>query len=98
MNSEALHKRFLKAFEAANKMEDIDIPIDLRLRFYAYYKQATISTRGFYNPQDPVEIRNAFKMNALLQVKDLSQDEAKLCYIDLVNETINKYNVNIKPV
>ena len=34
-------------------------------------------------------------MNAILQVKDLSPDEAKLAYIDLVNETIIKYKVDI---
>ena len=96
-SSDALHKRFLKAFDAANQME-IDIPIDLRLQFYAYYKQATINTSSIYNPNDPVELRNAFKLNALLQVKQLSRDEAKQRYIDLVNETIKKYNLNINTI
>lgn len=94
-NSEKLHKRFLKAFEAANSMNDIMIPIDLRLQFYAYYKQATINSSTFYSPNDPDQIRNAFKMNAILQVKDLTPDDAKLAYIELVNETIKKYNVNL---
>lgn len=98
MSSDELHKRFLRAFDAANAMDNIDIPIDLRLQFYAYYKQATVNTLGFYNPNDPVEIRNAFKLNAILQVRNLSQDEAKLAYVNLVNETIKKYNVNIKPI
>lgn len=93
-----IHDRFLKAFEAANSMGDIDIPIDLRLRFYAFYKQATIQTLNSYNPNDPVEIRNAFKINAILQVKNLSQDEAKLAYIKLVNDTIQKYKLNIKSI
>lgn len=97
-NTEKIHKRFLKAFDAANTMEDIEIPIDLRLQFYAYYKQATINASSFYSPNDPDQIRNAFKMNAILQVKDMSADEAKLAYIDLVNQTIKKYNVNIKLV
>lgn len=96
MNStDALHNRFLKAFEAANTMDDILIPIDLRLQFYAYYKQATINSSNFYSPNDPDQIRNAFKMNAILQVKDMSPDQAKIAYIDLVNETIKKYNVGI---
>lgn len=90
-----LHSRFLKAFDAANAMDEILIPIDLRLQFYAYYKQATINSSHFYSPNDPDQIRNAFKMNAILQVKDLSPDEAKLAYIDLVNETIIKYKVDI---
>lgn len=97
-NTDKIHERFLKAFDAANTMEDIEIPIDLRLQFYAYYKQATIHATSFYSPNDPDQIRNAFKMNAILQVKDMSAEEAKLAYIDLVNQTIKKYNVNIKPV
>lgn len=94
-NTKELHNRFLKAFDAANSMDDILIPIDLRLQFYAYYKQATINSSSFYSPNDPDQIRNAFKMNAILQVKSMTPDEAKLAYIDLVNETINKYNVEI---
>ncbi|MGB0896472.1 MAG: acyl-CoA-binding protein [Flavobacteriaceae bacterium] len=94
-NTDALHIRFLKAFDAANTMDDILIPIDLRLQFYAYYKQATINSSSFYSPNDPDQIRNAFKMNAILQVKDMTPDEAKQAYIDLVNATIIKYNVSI---
>ncbi len=89
-----LHTRFLKAFDAANKMDDIEIPIDLRLQFYAFYKQASANT-NFYRTSDPDMIRSAFKMNAILQVNNLTIDEAKLAYINLVNETITKYNVAI---
>ncbi len=90
MSKNKLHLRFLKAFDAANAMDNVNIPVDLRLQFYAYYKQATLNSLNSYNPNDPIEIRNAFKMNAILQVKDLSQDEAKLAYINLVNDTIKK--------
>ena len=34
-------------------------------------------------------------MNAMLQVQNLTADESKLAYIELVNETIKKYNVDI---
>lgn len=92
--TDELHNRFLKAFEAANAMDDILIPVDLRLQFYAYYKQATINSSSFYSPNDPDQIRNAFKMNAILQVKDMTPDDAKIAYINLVNETIEKYKVD----
>lgn len=95
-NTDALHIRFLKAFEVANTMDDILIPIDLRLQFYAFYKQATVSTSAFYSSNDPDQIRNAFKMNAMLQVQNLSIDEAKIAYIELVNSTIKKYNIDIE--
>ena len=97
-NNEELHNRFLKAYETSYAMENVAIPIDLRLQFYAYYKQATISNQMFYNPQDPDHIRNAFKMNALLQVKHLTSEEAKLAYIELVNQTIKNYNLDLEPV
>ena len=95
-NTDTLHTRFLKAFEAANSMDEILIPIDLRLQFYAYYKQATVNSSAFYSSNDPDQIRNAFKMNAMLQVRNLSIEDAKIAYIELVNNTIKKYNVDIE--
>ena len=35
-------------------------------------------------------------MNAMLQVRNLSIDDAKLAYIELVNDTIKKYKVDIE--
>jgi len=32
----------------------------------------------------------------MLQVRNMSIDEAKLAYIELVNDTIKKYNVDIE--
>lgn len=95
-NTGNLHKRFLKAFDAANSMDNIHIPIDVRLQFYAYYKQATTNNSMFYSSNDPDQVRNAFKMNAMLQVRNMPIDEAKLAYIKLVNDTIKKYNVDIE--
>ena len=45
---------------------------------------------------DMTSIRNAFKMNALLQVKNLSSDEAKIAYIELVNKTIKEYKLDLE--
>ncbi|MDP2059136.1 MAG: acyl-CoA-binding protein, partial [Flavobacteriaceae bacterium] len=42
----------------------------------------------FYNPSGENELRNAFKINALFQVKDISQNEAKKKYIELVEKYI----------
>lgn len=57
-------------------------PADLLLRLYAYYKKATNDYSG---PRSKKPIINAFKTNALFQIKSVSQDEAKRIYIDLVN-------------
>ena len=87
MTDEELHIYFLKAIEAADAT-DIVLPTDIKLRFYAHYKRA-IEDTGFYRPSDKVELRNAFKINALFQVKRLSKKEAKLKYIELVKTYLN---------
>lgn len=57
-------------------------PADFLLRLYAYYKKAT---NDYGRPSSSKPIINAFKTNALFQVQDVSEDEAKRLYIDLVN-------------
>ena len=65
-------------------------PPDLMLHFYAYYKKAT-EKNGFYiPPSENGDLRSAFKINALIQVKDLSKEEAQQKYIDLVEEHIGE--------
>lgn len=82
MTDKELHTFFLKAVDIANAT-DIVLPTDVKLRFYAHYKRA-VEDSGFYRPSDKVELRNAFKINALFQVKRLTKKEAKLKYIELV--------------
>jgi acyl-CoA-binding protein len=81
-----LDKKFEKAFKIASKMTE-KLPPDTMLQFYAYYKQATINT-PFYLPSGDNEMKNAFKLNAWFQVNQLTPDEAKKKYIELVE----KYN------
>jgi acyl-CoA-binding protein len=57
-------------------------PADTLLKLYAYYKKAT---NNFSKPKSKEPIINAFKTNALFQAKDISQNEAKQSYIDLVD-------------
>lgn len=88
MENEAIHKKFLEALEIANNT-DVLLPVDVKLKFYAYYKQSTEST-GLYQPSDEIQMRNSFKINAILQVQHLSKDEAKQKYIELVSRYLNK--------
>ncbi|MFD1063905.1 acyl-CoA-binding protein [Winogradskyella litorisediminis] len=72
-------------FEAAVKRvndHQHPFPADFLLRLYAYYKKAT---NDYGRPSSKKQIINAFKTNALFQVKDITEDEAKRQYIDLVN-------------
>ena len=86
MTPEEVDMEFRKAYELASKTRK-KFPPDIMLQFYAYYKQAT-ETEGIYTPSDSDEVRNAFKLNALLQVRGISILEAKERYIELVNKYI----------
>ena len=86
MTEEELNIAFDKAFERASNTK-IQLPPDIMLHLYAYYKHA-IHTESFYTPSGNSELRNAFKLNALFQIKDLSRKDAKLKYIELVNKHI----------
>lgn len=81
MTSEELDIEFRDAVERINNFTE-PFPADLLLRLYAYYKKAT---NDYGRPSSSKPIINAFKTNALFQVKDVTQDEAKRIYIDLVN-------------
>ncbi len=80
MTSEELDIEFREAVEQINNFTE-PFPADFLLRLYAYYKKAT---DDYGRPSSRKPIINAFKTNALFQVKDVTQDEAKRIYIDLV--------------
>lgn len=81
MDKSALDIEFEDAVERINSFTE-PYPADFLLRLYAYYKKAT---NNYERPSSSKPIINAFKTNALFQVKDVTQDEAKQIYIDLVN-------------
>lgn len=81
MTSEELDKQFEEAVERINSFTE-PFPADFLLRLYAYYKKAS---NNYERPSSGKPIINAFKTNALFQIQDVSQDEAKKIYIELVN-------------
>ncbi len=81
MTPEELDIAFNDAVNRINNHTE-PFPADFLLRLYAYYKKATNNYSG---PGSKKPIINAFKTNALFQVKDVGQEEAKQAYIDLVN-------------
>ncbi|WP_459211191.1 acyl-CoA-binding protein [Aquimarina rhabdastrellae] len=86
MTEEELNIAFENAFKRASATK-IQLAPDIMLHFYAYYKHATYN-QGLHTPSGSNEVRNAFKLNALFQIKNLSPREAKLKYIALVNKYI----------
>lgn len=86
--TEVSDQKFNKAYEMACKT-DKKFPPDIMLHFYAYYKRAT-HQNGFYSPGNEEDVRNGFKANALLQVKDMSQTEARNKYVQMVEKYIGE--------
>lgn len=83
------NSKFLKAYDMASSTTQ-QFPPDVLLHFYALYKRAT-EQNGFYiPPTNKGDLRSAFKINALVQVKSLSKEEAKKRYIEMVEEHIGK--------
>jgi len=81
-----LNKEFEEAVIKINSHTD-SFPADVLLRLYAYYKHAT-GNQG-QSPTSRKPLINAFKTNALFQIRGLSRKEAKQKYIKAVNEYFN---------
>lgn len=88
MTDEELNIAFHKAYIKASNTK-IQLPPDIMLHLYAYYKHAKYS-EGLHTPSGDSELKNAFKLNALLQVRNLSKREAMKKYIDTVNKYISE--------
>jgi acyl-CoA-binding protein len=80
MTSDELNIEFETAVGRVNEHKE-PFPADFLLRLYAYYKKAT---NNYGRPSSKKPIINAFKTNALFQVQNISKDEAKQEYINLV--------------
>ncbi|MEE3999487.1 acyl-CoA-binding protein [Tenacibaculum sp. FZY0031] len=80
-----LDSKFQEAYKIASDLEE-KLPADVMLRLYAYYKQAVKGDRFTFN--DNSDLRNAFKFNAWMQLRGMSERKAKKEYIKLVNSII----------
>ncbi|WP_034044404.1 acyl-CoA-binding protein [Wocania ichthyoenteri] len=81
MSNSELDIEFLDAVNRVNAHTD-PFPADTLLKLYAYYKRAT---NDYGKPRSKKPIINAFKTNALFQTENITEDEAKQEYINLVN-------------
>jgi len=88
MSGKDLDTRFREAVEIASHMTQAELPQDVQLRLYAYYKQATAGSVEYNNTN--YDLRNAFKTNAWMQISHLSADEAKESYIEIINSLHKK--------
>jgi acyl-CoA-binding protein len=84
-----LESRFAEAVEIASHMSQADLPQDVQLRLYAYYKQATSGTPSTNYTSDS-DLRNAFKTNAWMQISHIAPDDAKEMYIEAIHSLSKK--------
>ncbi|QED36291.1 acyl-CoA-binding protein [Antarcticibacterium arcticum] len=80
--------RFSRAYEMACTT-NLKFAPDIMLHFYAYYKKAT-HQNGIYRPANEEDLRNGFKANALLQVENLTREEARKKYVEMVEKHIGE--------
>ena len=76
---------FRAAFSEVSKLKEAVAP-DIMLKFYAYNKLANFV--GNSPHYDKLDVRNAFKINAWMQIKDMSSEDAKHEYIKLAKSII----------
>lgn len=72
---------------------DRKFPPDVMLQFYAYYKKGKKGSEGneIYTPaRSQQDVLNGFKANALLQVENLTPQEAREKYIQMVEKYIGE--------
>ena len=84
---------FDEAFENAQLVPQDSVPTDQQLVLYGLYKQATSGNAHNTMYQNPQDIINAFKLNAWMQVKHLSIEEAKRQYIAIINQLMIERNI-----
>ncbi len=80
MDKKVLHREFEEAFRRVSNSSQ-EFPPDVLLQFYALYKQAT-QKNTFSHNEGEHELVSAFKINALLQVKSMTEDEAMEAYVE----------------
>lgn len=94
MSSKDLDTLFDEAFENANLVPKESVPQNVQLVLYGLYKHAISGRINASSSNDnndlSEDLRNAFKLNAWMQVKHLTTEEAKQRYIDIINELMRE--------
>jgi len=81
-----LDKRFKEAFDRISKLRKAIAP-DIMLKFYAYNKQANFGNK--FSSNNELDVRNAFKFNAWIQLNGMQPEVAKQEYINLAKIVLN---------
>lgn len=87
MTNHDLDSRFKQAVLKATEMTQASLPQDVQLRLYAFYKQATFGHVDLHQIATH-HLRDAFKINAWMQISHLTADQAKEYYIEIINAIV----------
>jgi acyl-CoA-binding protein len=84
---ESIDIQFQDAYKTVSSLSQDQFAPDIMLKLYAYYKQATY---GDNNPEfietNELDLRNGFKLNAWIQLRGMSIENAKIEYIKIVKK------------
>ena len=94
MDKEKINSLFEKAVNHLNNTDEKTLNVDnnTKLKFYKYYKQATV---GNCNTTQPslFDFKNKAKWEAWNSLKDMSSDKAKCLYITLLQSVDKTFTV-----
>ncbi len=93
MNEKDLNILFDQAFANAQLIPQDSVPQDMQLVLYGLYKQATSQSTNQVYVQNPQDLRNAFKYNAWMQQKHVTPEDAKMQYIEIINQLLKERNI-----
>lgn len=93
MNEKDLNILFDQAFANAQLIPQNSVPQDMQLVLYGLYKQATSQSTNQVYVQNPQDLRNAFKYNAWMQQKHVTPEDAKMQYIEIINQLLKERNI-----
>lgn len=91
LTGEELDLAFKKAYKTVSET-DYRFKQDTLLYFYAFYKHATkeFNLEYKHHPNNDEQLVNAFKMNALFQIRHLSVKQSKIKYIELATKYLGE--------
>ena len=94
MDKQKINSLFEKAVNHLNNTDEKTLNVDnnTKLKFYKYYKQATV---GNCNTTQPslFDFKNKAKWEAWNSLKDMSSDKAKCLYITLLQSVDKTFTV-----
>ncbi len=85
--SKSIDIQFQDAYKIVSSLSQDQFAPDIMLKIYAYYKQATYGDNDpEYVETNELDLRNGFKLNAWVQLRGMSIENAKKEYIKIVKQ------------